>query len=622
LLGKIGPAAKDAIPKLEALQKSSLIHIPELATEALKKIKDDSIAPPQSSLLQTQPVSIAKLIQDGRLFWQLGKLDEAETKLKQALELDPDNQAAIYYLNLIKNTRQQKANGATGFTSHIQKLPLTLSNEPPGRIYSIKSKATDSSRQTILHKLDQIRFDSIQFENTPLSEAVRRLGQEAKQRDPEGKGINFVINPQISNPTNNTRESVNISTYTVSTRGILTNAPLSLVLSVITTHANKPIGYAIEDYGITFSPKAENEPPPLITRRFKINPETFYSELQKAGLLTPEQSDTGGFTYRTNGAINQVPNDSSALKVVQLAVVKYFAAHGLNLQPPNAVFLNDRQGTLLIRATASDLDSIERLLAQLNGLSTMSATNDKIASKPQINIKVKFVEVDSAASRALSIDSFWGTLLRTNGISSAGTSTTSPGNFTGILTEAQFKVVKKALEQRNGTDLLNEAQVTTLSGREAQIQMADMETVKVSGVETNIPFGPVLDVVPDVGTDGNTIRITVTSTVTEFLGHEDPGPFAVDNGTPQRMLPLPRFRGRQMTVTANVFDSQTLVLGNFPDRQVATVAGGFKIKPFPETKKQLLVFITLAIVDSTGSRVHAEGDLPFAKNQIPLQQSR
>ena len=39
-----------------------------------------------------------------------------------------------------------------------------------------------------------------------------------------------------------------------------------------------------------------------------------------------------------------------------------------------------------------------------------------------------------------------------------------------FLTDPQFRVVLKAIEQRDGIDLLNEGQVTTLSGRQAQIR--------------------------------------------------------------------------------------------------------------------------------------------------------
>ena len=51
------------------------------------------------------------------------------------------------------------------------------------------------------------------------------------------------------------------------------------------------------------------------------------------------------------------------------------------------------------------------------------------------------------------------------------------GTLSGILTDPQFRVVLHAIEQRDGADLLTEGQVTTLSGRQAQIQVIDLKYI-------------------------------------------------------------------------------------------------------------------------------------------------
>src|SRR6185295_14626928 len=50
-------------------------------------------------------------------------------------------------------------------------------------------------------------------------------------------------------------------------------------------------------------------------------------------------------------------------------------------------------------------------------------------------------------------------------------------SFTGILTDPQFKTVIHAMEQRDGVDLLNAPEVMTPSGRQAQIQVVDIQTI-------------------------------------------------------------------------------------------------------------------------------------------------
>ncbi|MCZ7634994.1 MAG: hypothetical protein M5U12_02355 [Verrucomicrobia bacterium] len=58
-----------------------------------------------------------------------------------------------------------------------------------------------------------------------------------------------------------------------------------------------------------------------------------------------------------------------------------------------------------------------------------------------------------------------------------GTAIPSLATVTGIMTDPQFRVVIRALEQRGGVDVLSAPKVTTVSGRQAQIQIIDLQTV-------------------------------------------------------------------------------------------------------------------------------------------------
>jgi general secretion pathway protein D len=245
------------------------------------------------------------------------------------------------------------------------------------------------------------------------------------------------------------------------------------------------------------------------------------------------------------------------------------------------------------------------------------------------------------------------------------------GSITGILTDPQFRVVMRALQQRDGVDLLNEASVTTLSGRQTQIQVVDLQTI-VSGVSLNqtsggggggfggatapgaigsqinyplstIPVGPTLDVVPYVSADGFTIQMTIIPTITEFLGYDDPGEFvpqaqSVSGGSGgaalpiTAVLPLPHFRVRQVTTSAIVWDGQTVVLGGLITENVTKykdqipvlgdlplVGRLFRSESSQTQKKNLVVFVTPTIIDPAGNRYHSDDEMPFNPNVIPPQ---
>ena len=71
--------------------------------------------------------------------------------------------------------------------------------------------------------------------------------------------------------------------------------------------------------------------------------------------------------------------------------------------PGKALFFNDRQGMLVVRATMQDLDIIEAAIQILNIV------------PPQVNIKAKFVEIIQDDTKALGFDWYLGNVLMNNG---------------------------------------------------------------------------------------------------------------------------------------------------------------------------------------------------------------
>ena len=241
--------------------------------------------------------------------------------------------------------------------------------------------------------------------------------------------------------------------------------------------------------------------------------------------------------------------------------------------------------------------------------------------------------------------------------------------ITGILTDPQFRVVIRALEQRSGTDLLAAPRVTTLSGRQAQIQIIDLKNIvanqnfgstasggggtTTTGVGTvasgnsgvaqqsnyqpiPVPLGPALDVIPYVSADGFTIQMTLIPSLTEFLGYDDPGPFIPQAqsvagntlGTPLvAQLPLPHFRARSVITSCVVWDGQTVVLGGLIAEDVQKIKDKipvlgdipflgrlFRSEAMSTTKKNLIIFVTPTIIDPAGNRVHPDESLPYDPN--------
>ena len=416
----------------------------------------------------------------------------------------------------------------------------------------------------------------------------------------------------------------------------------------------------------------------------------------------------GGAQQQQAGiGLSYVTHTNSTLGMHEM-VRAYFTAAGVDLTAPKTVFFNDRNGLLMVRATLADLEIIAQAIETLN------------VSPPQLTIEAKFAEITQDDNKALGFNWYLGNTTpgggkvgiqggtapqfagrptlnnpvgsfptpgavgnfpsSTDGLLTQGLRTANPktgaaiptiGTISGILTDPQFAVVIKALEQRGGVDLLTAPRVTTLSGRQAQISALDAQSI-VTGTQvtqqgggggannaggnqaataaigttivptvTLLPFGPSLDIIPYVSADGYSIQMTIIPTLAEFVGYDDPGQFTITTqgaagssiAVPlTAQLPLPHFRIRQVTTSAIVWDGQTVVLGGLIAESVQKIKDKvpvlgdlpyvgrlFRSEASSSQKKNLVIFVTPTIIDPAGNRVHTDDQLPFAKTSIPAQ---
>jgi type II secretory pathway component GspD/PulD (secretin)/tetratricopeptide (TPR) repeat protein len=749
------------------------------------KIPDAETQNTVPGILQ-EKTSAQTLVQDGRLLFELGKYDEAEVKLKQALRIDPNSQAALYYLSLCadgKYTQATKARAVTAqqnLTEVVQDWANPVKREllpVPNPYTRTNLTFTSAGRQNLLSKLDRIRLDNVKYDGLPLSEVIISLNDEARKRDPEKRGINFLISqtadtggataptPAAIGPDGQplpvaAPEQADIGADQIKINPALTDIRLIDVLDAIVKVAGPtPIKYSIEDYAVVFTLKARDVTP-LYVRTFKVDPNTFYQGLQGVGGFIFGQSanvgqNTGGSFGGSSGGgggssgnqnqnsiagaiisrVNVAPGGiiggnssggssqlnqgsqngggggglnfvtrTNGMAQVSEAARDYFQALGVDLDPVRnpgkALFFNDRQGMLIVRATLQDLDMIEAAIQVLNIV------------PPQVTIKAKFVEVSQDDNKALGFDWYLGNWLMNNGsiVGAGGTapsyqganppSTIFPGNgpagtaitpkstdglitsglrntapslftLTGILTDPQFRVVIHAVENRTGADLLASPEVTTTSGRQAEMKATDVKTIvtgfsfsqnnassgnTAGGIGTTtlqvstafvfplpeqIELGPTLDVIPSVLADGCTINLVLIPTLTEFVGYEDASAFnsalpvsagAFPGGLVTVPTVLPLFRVRQVVSTVNVWDGQTVVLGGLIAENVATtkdkvpmigdlpvVGRLFRSESKTTSKKNLLIFTTPTLIDPAGNRLHTDEELPFAQTSIPTQ---
>jgi hypothetical protein len=193
--------------------------------------------------------------------------------------------------------------------------------------------------------------------------------------------------------------------------------------------------------------------------------------------------------------------------------------------------------------------------------------------------------------------------------------------------------VLKSLESRRFEELA-EPEVITSSGRQTEMRATEVVMVTnfvfTEGLESGsnsitpqaerVEIGPLLDVVPNVLADGYTIDLKTIASLTEFLGYDSP-------------TISPAFAIRKASANVKLWDGQTVVLGRMGGMKARFFYGGKWVNTEPDyfTKakaaegrpndqdKELLVFITVTLIDAAGNRIHSDDEVPFAQNSIPPQ---
>jgi hypothetical protein len=189
---------------------------------------------------------------------------------------------------------------------------------------------------------------------------------------------------------------------------------------------------------------------------------------------------------------------------------------------------------------------------------------------PQIMIEARFVEAPESVVADLTM----------------GIPLSSPdgGDPARRLSESKYRDLIQHLERTAGVDLLAAPRITTLSGRQAQIQLVKAESL----LERH---GPTLDVLPRVTEDGAGFDLVILASA--------PGLVDTHQG-------LPVFRERRLTTRATIRHGETLLLGvaASPTTGAAVGAGATPGSAGqPSGLRRLVVLVTPRLVNAEGATI-------------------
>jgi type II secretory pathway component GspD/PulD (secretin)/tetratricopeptide (TPR) repeat protein len=291
-------AALKVDPNNENLRRLKL-EIKQLEAQQLGRVPGpDMLA--RAPALEKEKIDIATRVQNAKFLYEMGKFNEAEAILVQVVKDDPSNRSAPYYLDLIKEGRymdraRRREEGVKGAIGDVEGSWISSRKREglpvPNPMWDTNLVYTTKGRQQIRSKLDSIMLNEVTYD-LPLKDVLAKLRNESQKRDPDGVGINFMINGNVESPvlvdTSGAAAPPGVGAQTqdigaevtIRITPPLTNLRMADVLEAITMVADKPIRYTIQDFAVVFSPKPPDQFQQLQTKTFRVDPDTFIQGLQ------------------------------------------------------------------------------------------------------------------------------------------------------------------------------------------------------------------------------------------------------------------------------------------------------------------------------------------------------
>lgn len=680
---------------LDALDSPSVAKGRREIADLRARMEDPDRSPPALTPKHVKDVAeVQRLLIVAASQHETGMYDKALRSYEEVLRIDTTNSAARRGMERVEADRTRyfeaakdhsRARMLNGVNELWEDKPRLKAEDISALFGAERAQQAESGqksgRASITAKLRDLRIERVDFTAATLEEVLEYLKVRARDLDPTKKGVDFV---------NGVSGDATLSPITLN----LVNVPIEEVLRYVTQVAG--VNYRVDEYAVRIVPLTDTNQT-IISKSYRVPPDFITS----APAAAPAAAAADPFSAQAPGAA------AAGSLVRRLGAKEFLESRGVNFPEGAGASYNPIANMLTVRNTAKNIELIDGLVEQtLNTAPKMAVVEVKIVEISQTKLEefgfdwllnsfgaqMTFAggTVGNAQNSNFRVNEFpensalaAGMGPVTAGLRSSGnlnnttiedvlygsvtpTSKRSPGalSLTGVLTDPQFQVVWRALDQKSGLDLISKPSVITKSGQKASIEIVrefiypteyDPPQIPtnvggsrvrtfINGILQPAPptppipvtpttptafetrrVGMVLEVEPQISEDGKTVDLLVTPDFTEFLGFVNYGSpiFQVSPTSRAELTPniitQPIFTTKKIVTGVKVYDGQTVVLGGLMSDQsiiiddripvvgdLPFVGKFFQSKVKQKRAKNLLFFVTVKVVDPSGNRINPD----------------
>lgn len=405
------------------------------AKKQLEYLDDPIRTSPALTYQHTKNVDkVRRHLYTGEGYYNLGQYDKAEAEFTKILLIDNYNKAARRWLERVSATKSDYYGAAYDHTrahllSEVDKAwEMAVPADVPEEMLSSNPIGTPTSGVAYLQqKLNSIVIPLVDFDNTTVEEALDFLRLRAREIDPDGTGLNFIIRkPTLvgggADEGDDTLDGDDGGSSPASLRIKelkLRNVPLGTALQYICDATR--LRYKLDEHSVVLLPLDAVGESDMYTRSFTVPPD-FIAKLDDGG-------DDGGeidpFATGGTGGADTIKKRASAKELLMRSGVSFDDKAFANHIPATS--------TLVVRNTLANIDIIEQVIDAI-----------RVKGPRQVRILTKFIEISQENTDELGFDwivtpfgvagqnTFLGGGTIGNGSTRTGADFISPVNYTSI----------------------------------------------------------------------------------------------------------------------------------------------------------------------------------------------